>query len=147
MTILPWMGPGSRRASVRSLLALRMGAPLLFKPHRDPACPVAVGWVGLGLDYCDVRRRRSLWTVFDVKRNPIAFIQRLEPRCVDPRVMNEHIRSVFLLDKAIAFTVVKPLYGTFCHDDPPVLWTHLMRVAVEPIILLFSGYQNHRICQ
>jgi hypothetical protein len=53
--------------------------------------------------------------VLYVKGNSVAFIERLEPGCIDSRVMNEYIRTIVSLNEAIAFAVIKPLYDSIGH--------------------------------
>jgi len=73
--------------------------------------------VGLTLDYRNIDSGRALLPFFDVKGNPVAFIERLESTAVNSRVMYEYIGAVFLLDEAIAFSVVKPFHNTIRHSD------------------------------
>jgi hypothetical protein len=51
-----------------------------------------------------------------IKGNPVAFIQRLETGCINSAMMHEHIRTIFLLDKAIALAAVKPFYNSISHS-------------------------------
>jgi hypothetical protein len=71
------------------------------------------------LNYSDIYCSRAFFTLFYVKGNPIAFIKRLETGCIDSRMMNEYIRTVFLLDKTKTFSVIKPLHGSISHSDTP----------------------------
>jgi hypothetical protein len=64
-------------------------------------------------------RMRAFWSFFDVKGNMVAFVKRPESRCLNAGMMDEHIRTVFLLDKTITLAVIKPLHNTICHSDTP----------------------------
>ena len=66
-----------------------------------------------------VYRMRTLGPLFYVKRNLIAFVESPESFCVDARVMHENIRALFLLNKTITLTIVKPFHNTSCHSDTP----------------------------
>jgi hypothetical protein len=66
------------------------------------------GYIGCG---------RTLGALFDVKGNPVTFIERFESGGVDCRMMNEYIRTVFLLDKTKPLAVIKPLHDTICHAN------------------------------
>jgi hypothetical protein len=65
----------------------------------------------------DVDSGRSFWTLLNVESYPVAFAKAFETGCVDCRMMNKQIRSVFLLDEAEAFLVVKPFYDAIGHDN------------------------------
>ena len=63
------------------------------------------------------------WTfcaLLDLKGNAVAFVERLEARPVDPRMVNEYIRSIFLLNEAVALLVIKPFYRSIGHSDTPL---------------------------
>jgi hypothetical protein len=67
------------------------------------------------LDDVYIDSRRAFLALLDVKRNTVTFIKRPETGRVDRCVMNEYVRSVFLLDEAEAFAGVKPFYDSICH--------------------------------
>jgi hypothetical protein len=69
------------------------------------------------LGYCDIYCGRAFFPLFYVKGNPVAFIKRLESDCIDYRMMNEYIRTIFLLNEAKAFLVAKPLHDSISHCD------------------------------
>jgi hypothetical protein len=69
------------------------------------------------LDYGHVSGGRAFGTLFDFKGNPVTFVERPETVGVDGRMMNENVRTVFLLDKTIPLAVVEPLHDTICHAD------------------------------
>jgi hypothetical protein len=69
------------------------------------------------LDYSHFYCSRAFIPLLYVKGNSVAFIERLEPGCIDSRVMNEYISTIFLLNEAIAFAVVKPLNSSISHDN------------------------------
>jgi hypothetical protein len=69
------------------------------------------------LDDSDICRSRAFTPLLYLKCNLVAFIERLEPFCIDCGEMNEYIRTIFLLDEAKAFSVIKPLYGSISHSD------------------------------
>ena len=62
---------------------------------------------------------RTFWSLFDVKSNTVAFVKRPESACIDAGMVDEYILTIFLLDKAITFTIIKPLHNTICHSDTP----------------------------
>jgi len=85
-------------------------------PFYSPGCPYNFNrsyFLSDGYIYC----RRALLTIFDVKGDPISFIQRFKTACIDSGMMNKHIRSLFLFYKTIAFTAVKPFYDTISHRN------------------------------
>jgi len=55
--------------------------------------------------------------LLDVKGHTVAFCKRFESGSIDTGVMNEYIRSIFLLDEAVAFFFVEPLYRSIGHND------------------------------
>jgi hypothetical protein len=69
------------------------------------------------LDHFYMYCSRAFIPVLYVKGNSVAFIERLETGCIDSRMMNEYIRTVFLLNEAIAFSVIKPFYRSIGHGD------------------------------
>ncbi len=50
--------------------------------------------------------------LLDVKGNPVALLERFEPRFVDAGMMNEDIRTVFLFDEAVSFIIDEPFDHT-----------------------------------
>jgi hypothetical protein len=52
-----------------------------------------------------------------VKGNPVAFVKGLETGCIDSGVMNEYIRTIFLLDEAVTLAAVKPFNYSISHVD------------------------------
>ena len=60
---------------------------------------------------------RTLRPLLYVERNLVAFIQGLEPRCIDSCMMNKYIRTIFLLNEAVTFTVIEPFHNTLSHSD------------------------------
>jgi hypothetical protein len=71
----------------------------------------------LELNYNDIRGREAFLPLLNVEGNPVAFAQGFESLGIDRRMMNEHIRTVFLLDESEPFLVVKPFYSSIGHDD------------------------------
>jgi hypothetical protein len=69
------------------------------------------------LDYFYIYCSRAFIPLLYVKGNSVAFIERLEAGCIDSRMMNEYISTVFLLNEAIAFAVIKPFYSSIGHGD------------------------------
>jgi len=57
--------------------------------------------------------------LLDVKGNFVTFVERFEPRFVDAGMMNEYIRAIFLLDKAVSPLIVEPFYNTTGHTVSP----------------------------
>ena len=60
--------------------------------------------------------RRSLGTLLDIKGDLVAFIKGFKASGIDRGMMNEYIRSIFLLDKTKTFLIVKPFYSSISHD-------------------------------
>jgi hypothetical protein len=56
-------------------------------------------------------------TLLYVECHLIAFIEGFKTGRIYSRVMNEDIRSVFPLDEAETFAVIKPLYDSIGHDN------------------------------
>ena len=69
------------------------------------------------LSYSDIYCSRTFLPLLNVKGNAVAFIQRLKTGCIDPGMMNKHIRAIFLLYEAIAFAAIKPFYNSISHRD------------------------------
>jgi hypothetical protein len=69
------------------------------------------------LDHSHVSCSRPLGTLLDVKANSVAFVERSEPTGINRRMMNENIRTVFLLDKTKPLAVIEPLHDTICHAN------------------------------
>jgi len=69
------------------------------------------------LDYANVNRREAFFTLLYIEADTVSFIERFETRCVYSGMMNKYIGSVFLLNEAIAFLIIKPLYYSICHND------------------------------
>jgi len=67
------------------------------------------------LNHRDVRSCRAFLTLLDVKRDLVAFAEGFKPAGVDRRVVNEHIRSIFLLDEAESLVIVKPFNSSISH--------------------------------
>jgi hypothetical protein len=80
------------------------------------------------LDYFYIYCSRAFTPLLYVKCNSVAFIERLEAGCIDPRMVNEYITTVFLLNKAIASAVIKPFYDSTGHGGillpPEFSWFH-----------------------
>jgi hypothetical protein len=58
-------------------------------------------------------------SLFNFEGNLITFVERPESSRIDSGMMNENIRTIFLLDETITLTVIKPLYNAICHYDTP----------------------------
>ncbi len=69
------------------------------------------------LNYSYINCGRSFFAFFNVKGNAVVFIERFETGCIDAGMMNKYIRSIFLLDKSVPFTAVKPFYNSISHRD------------------------------
>jgi len=69
------------------------------------------------LDYLYICRRGSFGTLLYLKCNLIAFIERLEAICIYTRMMNKYIRTILLLNEAIALVVIEPLHDSICHNN------------------------------
>jgi hypothetical protein len=75
-------------------------------------------------------------TLGDIECDPVALLERLETGGVDARVMDEHVRSVFLLDKTVALAVIKPFYHALCHSNSSFQqkfsWSRATRRKIGP---------------
>jgi hypothetical protein len=69
------------------------------------------------LRYLHVYSSRTFLTLLYIERNPVAFIQRFEAGRIYSGMMNKYIRSVLLLNKAVAFTVIEPFHDSISHSD------------------------------
>ena len=69
-----------------------------------------------------------------VKGNSVAFIEGFKTVCIDWRMMNKHIRSVFLLNESEPFMVIKPLNSSIGHDNI-LLSKNFQRRKLEGAIL------------
>jgi hypothetical protein len=65
---------------------------------------------------------RSFGALGDLKLDLVAFIQGLEARRGNGRVVDEDIRTIILRDEPKPFLVVKPLHGTTSHDMILLTW-------------------------
>ena len=68
------------------------------------------------LEFLDVLGHRPPVALFHLEGHLLAFCERFVTRHVDRRVVNEYVLTIFLLDKSIAFPVIKPLYNTVCQN-------------------------------
>jgi hypothetical protein len=69
------------------------------------------------LNHVDVYRSGALGTLLDIEGHPVTFMELLEATGSDTGVMNEYIRSIFLLDEAVTLTAVKPFDNSISHND------------------------------
>jgi hypothetical protein len=70
------------------------------------------GW----LSYRDINGGGAFCALLNVEGHALALIQAFETASVDPRMVDEHIRPVFLSDEPVTFLVVKPFYSASCHN-------------------------------
>jgi hypothetical protein len=78
---------------------------------------IVVGWI---LQFYDAGSLVALGTLLDREFNFLIFVQRLaEIITLNFRVMDKNVITVFALDKAVAFAVVKPFNFTFWHNQVP----------------------------
>ena len=89
------------------------------------------------LDYSNVRCCGTFLALLNVKGNPIAFIKGLESGCIDSLMMNKYIRSIFLLNEAVAFAAVKPFYNSISHND--ILLSKISHSSKLEVANLTSG--------
>ena len=68
----------------------------------------------------DVFCRRAFIPRYQPEFNLLTFRKRLKPLTSNFTVMDEHIVPVFLCDKAVAFSLVEPLYCSVMPLGPPV---------------------------
>ena len=73
----------------------------------------------VSLNDLDICRSRAFFSLLYVKSDPVAFFKGLETDCIDGRMMNEYIRSIFLLNEAVSLFSTEPLYSSICHSDTP----------------------------
>ncbi len=71
------------------------------------------------LNYFNIDSMCTLGSLLYFKSNLVTFVERPESCCIDSGVMDKYIRTIFLLDEAITFAVIKPFYNTICHCDTP----------------------------
>jgi len=69
------------------------------------------------LNHSDICCGRTFLSLLYVKGNSVTFIERFKTVCIDCRMMNKHIRSVFLLNESEPFMVIKPLNSSIGHDN------------------------------
>ena len=67
----------------------------------------------------DVRSLETLRALCDFELDSFTLDQRLEAVALDRGEMDENVLATFLLDKAEALAVVKPLNGAFCQRVSP----------------------------
>ena len=65
----------------------------------------------------NIYRSRTFLSLLDIKSHPVAFAEAFETGCVDSRVVNKHVRAVFLFDKPVALAVVEPFHDTTGHNN------------------------------
>jgi hypothetical protein len=68
------------------------------------------------LDARNVGRRETLGAFSDIERYLVALAEGFEAGCIDRGMVDENVRSIFLLDETESLLVVKPFYGTISHD-------------------------------
>src|SRR5210317_1956748 len=69
------------------------------------------------LHQSDICSSKTFLSLLYVKGNSIAFIEGFKTVCIDCRMMNKHISSVFLLNESEPFMVIKPLNSSIGHDN------------------------------
>ena len=67
------------------------------------------------LDFAYVRRLGPFLSFCNIETDPVSLGERFKTITLNFREVNEHIRSIVLLDKPKTLRVVKPLHSTFCH--------------------------------
>jgi hypothetical protein len=73
----------------------------------------------LSLGALNVLGFQTLVTGNDIKRDDLAFVQRLEAPADDGCVVNKNILTGFLGNEAKPFFVIEPLYFATCHIFSP----------------------------
>ena len=73
------------------------------------------------LNFGHVRCLEALGALYNLERNFISFVQRLETVSRDGRKVYEYILAIVLRDKAKPLTVVEPLHYSICHSVSPLL--------------------------
>ena len=76
---------------------------------------------GIFLLYCylndlNVDGAWTFITLFDIKLDSLAFVQRPESGPLDGTVMNKNIAALVTLDETEPFFLIKPLYFTLCQS-------------------------------
>ncbi len=64
----------------------------------------------------DIDGRRAFFTLLDIKCDLVAFLEASEATGIDCRMVNEYIRTVFLLNEPKTFFVIKPFYCAVGHS-------------------------------
>jgi len=64
----------------------------------------------------NVSSLRPLLSVYDIERNFLSLVERLEALALNCAEMDKYVLALVCGDKAVAFALVKPLYGTLCHE-------------------------------
>ena len=95
------------------------------------------GLFSFRLLYGNVDRSETFLALLNVKSYPVALIEGLETGCIDAGMMNEYIVTIFLLDEAVAFSVVKPFYDSISHCD--VLLSKIL-IFLLWVATLTNGY-------
>jgi hypothetical protein len=78
----------------------------------------------LSLDY--ISGLGSLGALRDIEFDTVALDQRLKSIALDRGKMDKHIFATFLLDKAIALAIVKPLHPAFCQLSSPPFYIKIL---------------------
>jgi hypothetical protein len=81
--------------------------------RKFPECPF--NFFDRLLLYGNVDRGKTFLALLNVESYPVAFIQRFEAGHVDAGMVYKYIVTIFLLDEAVAFCVVKPFYNSISH--------------------------------
>ena len=65
--------------------------------------------------------RRPFFPLLYLKSDSVALFEGLETDCIDAGMVNEYVRTIFLLNETISLLITKPLYSSICHNrtHPP----------------------------
>jgi hypothetical protein len=119
----PALSAGGDEELMKETKRLRHSDRSLCQPKRDiappPITPTAQGrdcrCVSGGSDLFHRLGLRPFGALGDLKLDLVAFIQGLEARRGDGRIVDKDIRPLILGDEAKPFLVVKPLHGAMRH--------------------------------
>ena len=84
------------------------------------------------LDHLVVLVFLAFWCLFGFEPDPLAFLQGLKSISLNRWVMDKNVLSINLLDEAVAFLLIEPLYLSFWHSNALLLLKILGKSGVGP---------------
>ena len=76
-----------------------------------------MGLKKLRLHYLNICSSRTFLPLFNIKGDLVSLVQGFEAFHQDRGMMDEYIRTVFLLDKAKTLLITEPFYSPISHSD------------------------------